>query len=373
MRVAICAAGEIWGGVERFVATFALALRDRGADVTVILFHERQLAARVRECGVDVDVITGTGKYDIRQLHALQRLLRARRIDLVHVHGYRATIAGSLAARRCGIPVVKTEHGRFEAPAGSTVTSGAVRMGANLWLDRVATRWLVRSVAFVSHDLRRSFGARPGPRGREVIHNAVEPLPAAPGVPGAVQFADAQFHIGIVGRLAAVKGQRYAIDAMARLGHAADLRLHLFGAGPLEAACRQQSRDAALGDRVIFHGFRDDIAACLRGLHLFVMPSAQEGLPYALLEAMQAGLPIVASDLPGIREVLPRGEADGGILVPPRDAVALADAIERLRGDRALRLRLGESAARRVREAFLLDRMVDRYVRFFEGALAHAS
>jgi L-malate glycosyltransferase len=373
VRVALCAAGEIWGGVERFVSTFAPALHEAGVPVVVVLFHDAKLAADLRAAGVRVAVVEAGGKYGLRQVNDIERIFEAERCDVVHVHGYRATIAGALAARRRRIPVVKTEHGRLETTSDGGVSSRQLRMRVNLWLDRVATRGLVRAAAFVSDDLRKGARAALPPERTVVIPNAIAQRADARPSSRDQAFAPECFHIGIVGRVTAVKGHRYLIDAMARLHAIHDLRLHVIGSGPLEDACRQRCAAAGIADRVVFHGFRNDAAECLQYLDLVVMPSLQEGLPYALLEAMGEGRPIVASDLAGIREVMPDGRSDGGILVRPADAAALASAIEELYGDAPLRERLGRSAMRRCREAFLLEDMVTSYLQLYERSLPAAS
>lgn len=370
--VALCAAGEIWGGVEQCVSTCASALHAAGVAVVVVLFHEGPLAARIRAAGLPLEVLDRYPRYDARQVLRLRRVFRAHGVNVVHLHGYKAAILGGLAAATCGIARVKTEHGRLERARGWRGRAGELRMRGNLLADRVATRLLIGEVAFVSHDLQRRSGA--SVRACVVIHNGVERRIAGPRLVRGVAAGDPdRFHAGIVGRLVDVKGHRHAIDAIRRLAHLPDVFLHIFGTGPLEEACRVQGREAGLADRVVFHGFCDDMWERLSRLDVLVMPSLQEGLPFALLEAMQVPLPIVASDLPGIREVLERGEEDGGMLVPPGDPDALAAALGRLHGDRALRRRLAAAAHRRVMKAFLADDMVRRYRELYAAARGRAS
>jgi glycosyltransferase involved in cell wall biosynthesis len=370
--VALCTAGEIWGGVEQCVSTCASSLRAAGVPVVVVLFREGPLAARIRAGGLPLEVLDRYPRYDARQVLRLRRVFREYGVNVVHLHGYKATILAGLAAASCGIATVKTEHGRLERARGWRRRAGELRMRGNLLADRLATRLLVDEVAFVSHDLRR----RGGGAVREciVIHNGVERRFAGPRlVRGITAVEPDRFHAGIVGRLVDVKGHRHAIDAMRRLAHLPDVLLHVFGTGPLEEACRVQCLEAGLADRVVFHGFCDDVHERVSRLDVLVMPSLQEGLPFALLEAMQIPLPIVASDLPGIREVLPRGEDDGGLLVPPGDPDALAAALGRLHGDRILRRRLAAAAHRRVMTAFLADDMVRRYRELYAAVRGRAS
>ena len=315
---------------------------------------------------------TGIEVSDPRHIAALRRLFREQRIDLVHVHGYKATIAGGIAARSCGIAALKTEHGQLEPPGTWREMLPHLRMRANIWLDRLATRCLMRTVVCVSRDILETGGTeRRG--GAVLIHNGIERSRAAAGLesrplPG---FDPRHFHVGIIGRLAPVKGHRYLVEAVRRLAHLEDLRLHIVGTGPLEAACRDQCRDAGLTERVVFHGFRTDVEACLRHLHVVAIPSLHEGLPYTLLEAMQLRVPVVASNVGGLREVLEQDAC--GILVPPADPAALAGAIERLYGNPDLRASLAEAGYQRMRRSFSAGDMQRKYVGLYRQLVAKAS
>jgi len=372
--IALCAAGEIMGGVERFIFTLSARLQHAGVRVLVVLFHDGPLADAIREAGIPLELIR-CQKYDLRQVARLAQIIRQHRIDLLHVHGYKATIAGGLAAPRCRIPIVKTEHGRLEARTGWRHWHRQVRMKANLWADALATRYLVRTVVFVSHHMKESASRQRATRD-VVIQNGVEvdsPIVGTCQARDRGDFDRRYFHVGIVGRLTEVKGHRYLLDAVTLLKDIEMLRVHVFGRGPLEAAYRAQCGEAGISDRVVFHGFREDVRACMRRLDLLAMPSLQEGLPYALLEAMQSRLPIVASDVPGIREVLPRGAVDGGVLVPPADAGALASAIRRLHADAELRRRMASAGYRRLCHAFRADDMAGRYVDLYADILSRSS
>lgn len=161
---------------------------------------------------------------------------------------------------------------------------------------------------------------------------------------------------GVVARLVDVKGHRYLIDAWRLLtsrGRATGWMLEVWGDGPLRAELEQRVRHAALGDSVLFRGTVMNTPAHVGELSIVVLPSLSEALPLALMEAMAAGRPIIASDLPGVRELV--GPSDAAVLVPPADPRRLADALEYLIADATVRTRLGEAARQRHREAFTLD------------------
>jgi glycosyltransferase involved in cell wall biosynthesis len=359
-RVAICAAGELWGGVEQCLLTLARGLASTGHAPQALLFYDGPLAHALRHAGVETSVYPGGPKYDPRLVSWLRGRLRCANVNLLHVHGYKATIVGGFATRGSAIRVVKTEHGQVERPAKWTDFPGYARLRMNNWLDGIVTRSAVDATAFVSRDLQRH--ARPWRHGRPVrlIHNGIDPPAPTDALPGWAQ--ETAFHIGIVGRIDAVKGHGHLIAAIERLSHLRDLRLHVFGTGPLEADYRARVSAAGL-DRVIhFHGFQRPIQPHLAALRALVMPSLHEGLPYALLEAMQLGVPVIASRVGGLPEVLNDG---CGVLVEPRDETALARAIEQLYHDASLRARLAQRARRKVTERFQAADMVRAYAALY--------
>ena len=357
LRVAICAAGEIYGGVERFVLTMAPALRAADIDPLVILFYDALLAKKLRAAGVRVEVLDRHGKYDVRTVGQLRQLLRHDAVNVLHVHGYRATVTGSLAARRLPLKIVKTEHGCLEPLKGWQGLAAHARLAGNIALERIASRCAVDGTVFVSRDLQSRL-PRPNPRGAQrIIYNGIDIAPAAPV---RARRDDDTFRLGIVGRIDAVKGHPHLLRALARLRHLPDIHLHVFGAGPLEEQCKALAAELALEHRVVFHGFDSAIHERMGALDLLVMPSLHEGLPYVLLEAMALRVPVVASRVGGIREAL---EDDASaMLVPPADEVRLADAIEGLYRNRALGSEMAERAFRTVHSRFHASHMIRQYL-----------
>jgi len=361
-RVALCAAGEIWGGVEQFIETVALELRRRDVGFVVLLLHEGPLARRLRDLSLPVEVVGGS-KYDPRSAAAIGRALRRHRIDVLHVHGYKATILGGPAAKLQGRTLVKTEHGRLEPFTGW----GRFKMTMNLWLDDALSRRLLDSIVFVSRDIQRSLADRYRRIPQDVIYNAIRPAGEAPeGDPAPRLTPERAFRLGIVGRLKPIKGHDVLLRALARPGMPSGIRLYVFGEGPLEPSLRALAAELGLEDRVSFLGFRENMPGYLRQLDAMAMPSRHEGIPYAALEAMSMGVPLVASDVGGLHEILEH-ERDA-LLVPPEDPARLADAITRIHDDGDLRARLARHAREKVNERFLAAPMVDRYLDVYRRA-----
>jgi glycosyltransferase involved in cell wall biosynthesis len=167
-----------------------------------------------------------------------------------------------------------------------------------------------------------------------------------------------------VGNLYAVKGHSHLIDALALLadGHA-NVHLAIAGRGNLADSLQVRARELGLADRVHLLGLRSDIASLLAAADLFVLPSLAEGLPLALLEAMFAGRPIVASDVGEVRIVLNGGEA--GLLVQPGNAAELARALNHLLTDPNEGARLGQRAALRAASEYAASRMVEQYAHLY--------
>ncbi|MEP7242418.1 MAG: glycosyltransferase [Gammaproteobacteria bacterium] len=368
MRVALCTPGELWGGIEQFVDTMSRYLQDSGVPVLVIVLHDGLLRARLDRAGIPVVLVPGRGPYDPRMIFAVARTLRQYRVNIVHTHGYRATVLGAIAAQLTGARLVRTEHGSLEPVTGA----GRLKRSLNIFLERLASRHLADAVVFVSKDIgRHSRGASATVR-QEVIYNGIQPIAPSTvrGVPEGLDDAPELFNMGIVGRLVPVKGHLTLLAAVGRLRNTQDLRLYVFGSGPLEDECRCFCQANGLGEIVKFLGFRQNIHDYLARLDLLVMPSRHEGLPYTLLEAMYLGVPVVATRVGGIAEAIEDGVT--GILVPRDDTAALASAIERVRGDRPLRESLSRSGHDAVCERFLVAGMAGRYLDVYRDVLSTA-
>ena len=281
----------------------------------------------------------------------LAQHLRAR--GLTHLHNHIAksscTVA-MLASEMSGIPFSFTLHGPdiFYEP--------------HRWrLDEKIAR--ARFVACISHFARSQAMAFSDPQhwGKlHIVHCGVDPARYDGPAP------EAAAHLLFVGRLAAVKGVPVLLEALQ--GLIADhpgLRLTLVGDGPERAAL--EARAQGLGHHVDFVGYRsqDEVAALLREATALVLPSFAEGLPVVLMEALAARVPVVATRIAGVGELVEDGVS--GLLVPPGDAAALRDALARLLADPALRARMGEAGRARVVAAFDSEREAAWLATLFEG------
>jgi glycosyltransferase involved in cell wall biosynthesis len=175
--------------------------------------------------------------------------------------------------------------------------------------------------------------------------------------------------IGTLARFHKQKGHSYLLEAMTRVQtQRPGTRALLVGDGPLRPEMEAKAGELDLSETVIFTGIRRDVPEILALLDVFVLPSLWEGLPVALLEAMAAGLPVVATRVGGVPEVVIDGVT--GLLVPPRDPEALSETILRLLQDSDLRHRMGQAGQERVREHFSVDQMIRKTEALYERLLA---
>jgi glycosyltransferase involved in cell wall biosynthesis len=361
MNVAICSAGDLFGGVERFIVTFASELtRLPEQQVQVVLFSKGVLADTLHHEGIAATLFE-TPRYDITVIARIARFFRGAGIDVVHTHGYKATLLCGAAARLCGARTVKTEHGSPEPCRGVD----GVKMSVNTSLDRALSRYLVDRIVYVSNDIRQRHGKYYAGIPGEVIYNGIPRWDAQPFARPR-ELDDRCFNIGIVGRLTAVKGHQYLLQAIKELA-LADLRLYVLGDGELEDELERRAHDYGLDERVFFLGFRRNADEYLRALDVVVMPSLHEGFPYTMLEAGYWGAPLIASRVGGIQEVLTDGLEC--LLVEPRDVGQLAGAIRTLHDNPELRHTLGRNARHTVTERFLIDDMVGKYLATYAHSL----
>ena len=363
-RIMFLSAGEIFGGVEAQLLDLNRCMSSRGLNARTVLFHDSELARRMRGSGLEPHILEQRGRYNPTAARDLRRLISDSGCQLLHVHGYKAMVTTAVAGFVPNVAVVKTEHGLPE-PQGSLLDKSKIRL--NHRLDTWSTRRLRAHVCYVTADImRRSERAHAG-LPRRVIHNGIAPLDRA-GRPRPAGLEPGLFHAGIVGRVSEVKGIVHALRALTSPVVPAHVRLDVIGTGPLLDALRYEAGVLGVADRVRFHGFQRDILDWIAHLDALLMPSLHEGLPYTLLEAMSLGIPTVASRVGGLAEVLRHDET--GLLVEVGDAAGLAEALARLAGDPEVGRRLGEAAAREQRARYTLTRMVDDYLEVYREAVA---
>jgi glycosyltransferase involved in cell wall biosynthesis len=348
--------GVQFGGTEQIVLSLLSGLDPR--TWRPVLFHHREpgirpLVERARAIGVATrELPTMQGPDAVRALPAFVRGVREERPTIFHAHlsWLLSCKFGLLGARAARVPAVVATLQQFLVPPWRPNV---------YWQQRVMGSVVHRYVAVaraVADQLIGSFRMRADRV--EVIHNSIpvdaseDTEPWEPRQPPTVLT---------VARLDAQKGLRYLLDAIASVP---DARLVLVGEGPERHVLEEHARRLGVSGRVDFLGQRSDVPRLLSGCDVFVLPSIYEGFPLAVLEAMEAGKPVVATAVGGTPEAVLDGET--GYLVPPRDPAALAAAIRRVLTDPVRTATMGEAARQRVRSRFSRDAMIDEYRDLYE-------
>lgn len=365
------------GGMERMVATLCRTLSREAFEVRVLVSKSiGAIGHELLSAGVTVECANiRSDKADYLASFRLIPFIRSFRPNVVHTHASHALLYGGLAARLCGVKrIVHTEHGR-------RFPDKAHLMLAERWMSRYLHRYVTVSEALYGQVQRFEGIAR---RRLEVIPNGVADVVATD--PTAVASTRAKLGgqrtgpvVGITARLVWEKGLEYLLRAWAVVavsrqasGNAPGTLL-IAGDGPERTRLETLATDLGISDSIRFLGTISDTASFYRILDVFVLSSVSEGLPMSLLEAMAAGLPIVATEVGGIPEALDRGTA--GLLVPPADTAALAAALMRFVGGHEPAAdgvpRFGHRARQRFVEHYTANAMTDRYVKLYTSSREH--
>lgn len=356
--------GELAGG-QLVALKLAVGLQERGHEALIVAPAPGEFTALAEGSGVAVRFADTGRLYRLGGLVRLWRLIRRERVDIVHTHAMVASnVLSRTAARLAGRPVVSHLHGH------NVFRSNRLATAAYRRLDLLTARWCSRIVA-VSDDTRRRLLEQGLPERLVVtVHNGLDPPEREERASLTELGLTDRPVVGCVGRLEPAKGQADLIEAIARLSEPA---LLLVGRdiGGHRGELERLAERLDVSERVVFAGSRADVLPLLAACAVVVLPSWTEGFPLAPMEAMAVRRPVVATDVGGIRELVVDGET--GVIVPPRDSGALAQAIGSLLADGALATRLGEQGYRRLRESFSEARMIERVLAIYEEVLARTA
>lgn len=351
-RVAYLTTPTSFGGAERVNLNFLRNVDRSAFEIRPLLFvrpweGENLFAAEAALLGyrpLMIPVARKKGGDALRLVRCIWQLLThlcRETYHLIHTHGYLADLMGLAASRLLGIPIVSTCHGFIY---------GGRKLSFYYDLDCRALRFFTRVIP-VSGAIGRFLEQKGVHRHRiEVIENTLHPsdprqipLNARATLRRELGVASCELLVGYFGRLSEEKGISFLLEAVRRLS--ADglaLRLLIIGDGPLRSLLEEQASQHGLAGRVMFKGFQKEIDAWFTALDLFVLPSLTEGTPMVLLEAMQHGVPCIASAVGGVPDMISTGV--DGILVRPGDTAGIAGAISGLCADTARREQISANA-----------------------------
>jgi glycosyltransferase involved in cell wall biosynthesis len=295
---------------------------------------------------------------DIRALTEIIRALRALRPDLLTAHGSKVGVLGRLAARYLRTPLVFTVHGWACSPGTPGVQAAVAR-----WLERSIGTLATKLITVSEFDRRFGIASRLVPEHRVVtVHNGMPDIPpvlraspqvSPPRLVMVARFEPQKDHATLLQALSGLRDQAWELD--------------LVGDGPLRGDMESLAGKHGLSGRVHFLGQRSDVDRLLARAQISILTTNWEGFPLSILEAMRAGLPVVASDVGGVSEAVQDGET--GYVVPRADAQRLRNRLEELLRSGHLRRRLGAAGRARYEQHFTLDHMVAETLEVYQSVL----
>jgi glycosyltransferase involved in cell wall biosynthesis len=366
MRIVQLMASPFVGGPERQVLGLAEALRP-AIETVFLSFAEggraRPLLDEARRRGFEAIELRYNAPCLWHAAREVAEYVRRSGADVLCTNGYKPDVIGWLAARRAKVPVVAIAH-------GWTAATWKVRL--NEAIDRRVMRRMDAVICVSEAQAVKVRQAGVDPRRVHVIRNAVDPCASDNPDPSYRRQLEAFFAtppariVAGCGRLSPEKGFDVFIDAAARVAaQDAGAGFVLFGDGPLRAALQQQVRDRGLQGRFAFAGFRPDLNHFLPWCELLVLPSHTEGLPVVVLEALAAGVAVVATAVGGTPEVITDGIH--GRLVPSGNAMTLVRCIREVLADDDMRLSLARTGRQRVRDEFTFTAQAAAHRRLLES------
>jgi glycosyltransferase involved in cell wall biosynthesis len=359
---------EIGGAEMDLVAKAKVLVEEYGYHIAIAcLLRRGELVEEAERNGIRVIGPVMSGKSDIRVIPRLVRTMCSGKFDIVHTHMFAANFLGRLAALLAGVPVIV-----------STVQLIAER---EKWWEILLDRALQLKTGMMitsSEAVRRSFIER-GIREDKIttIYNgidfskfdSIDRVEARNRIRPELGLKDSTFLVGTVARLQRVKGVECLIEAANHIVESVpNARFLIVGDGPQKAELQYRIKQLDLSSRFIFAGTREDVPAILSALDLFVLPSLSEALGIAVIEALLMRVPVVATNVGGVPEVVKSGET--GLLVPPKDPIRLGEAIAYVYSNRDRAIAMARAGERRVRGMFEISRLAQRQVELYEMLLA---
>ena len=367
MRIAVLATVTDFGGAERVVLSSIDHANSTVCELVPILFTTHRLDDRTFFEHLDsgkkkyhtIFVDAHKIKYFNPLLNVLEayQLLKKNEFDLIHSHCYRANVLGVILSRMTGLPVIATCHGSISNDLYLTFYNK---------LERFVLRFANKVIAVsqgIKKDLIESGVKEPRV---VVIENAVAFQSA--GEINAVQrrtsrtFCGAtenDFVIGYIGRLSEEKGLRYLLEAVStNLGDRIPIKLLIVGEGPQREELESLAQKLGIRDNVVFAGFQSNVESWLAAMDLFVLPSLTEGTPMSLLEAMAKGVPVIASAVGGVPQVIDSDK--NGMLVPSAKPLEIAKAVRFLYDNKDVRVDLAKKAQITIRDKYDINVWIDK-------------
>ena len=354
------------GGITNYIFELSKALKDKGVD-TIVVSSGGDLEGSFDKAGIPHETLDIKTKFEFSPkvfiaALAIKRIVKSEGVDVIHAHSRVSQVTGAIVSRMTGVPMVTTCHGYFKKRLRSIIDT---------WGDKV----IAISAAVYEH-LREDLGVKD--KRIELVYSGIDIYKFSKEF-SCEDIAKTKKYLGLsgkavigtIGRLSPVKGQKFFVQAMAEvLKKRPDAGGLVVGSGPEGPSVKSLAMALGVDDRISFVDSVLDTREALSAMDIFVFPSVKEGLGIALLEALAAARPCIASRTGGIEDIIK--DRENGILVDVGDSGAIAKSILELLADENLRIKLARNGRRLVQSRFTLDRMADDIVRVYKS-VAHKS
>lgn len=374
LRVLHVIGGGEFGGAERHILNLATAFDPKLVEVSVCCLFAEPFLRVAREAGIRTHAVPMRHKLDLGILTKLKDLIVSENIDIVHTHGVRANLVGRLAARLAGVETVVT-----------TVHSLLVQDYPD-WFSRVANMFIERaSRGLTTHFIAVSGGLQKAliqqgisQQKITVVYNGLNPESfreeggtagswrEKAGFPPGIQLA------AVVGRLHPVKGHRQFLKSAAEvLKERKDVHFLVVGTGPERDRLEEYTRKLGISEHVTFTGFISDVSELMPDLNLLIVPSLWEGFGLTALEAMAVGVPVVATSVGGLPEIVEH--CTTGLLVPPADEAGLTRGIIWMLDHPQEAVEMAAAAKNMVEQKFTARAMAKKTEELYRRLMAEAA
>ena len=344
------------GGAEQVVMNLALNLNPEHFEPAVCCLNEKgRFASRLEEKGIRVFELRKKPSFDWQVIGKLVSLIRREKINLVHTHLFTANFWGRIAAGIARVPVISTEH-----------NVDVWKKWPHFAADRILSKFN-KKIVFVSHGVEKFYREKlPHLNGKSrILYNGIETkrFEYILGLP----VSDLKT-VGTAGRLVPQKAQIEFIKAISILiKRGKKIRGLIVGDGPLKVSLEESVQKYGMSEHIVFSGFSSEMENVYRTMDVFVLPSFREGFPMTILEAMAAGVPVVATRIGGVDECIDHGS--DGFLIPTRDPHAIAEAVEAILENEHLRNEFVRKAHEKVNSRFSAQTMIHAHEILYDEVL----
>jgi len=353
------------GGAQTHIRHLCENLKE-DFDIHVAVGVYGPLVDNLSNEGIEVHVVPSLVRpisfwKDVSAVRELVDLIHSLQPDLISTHSSKAGILGRLSAKICGVPVIFTAHG-WAFTEGVPPTKRKIYIFA----ERLAAKWAKRIICVSDYDRRLAlhYGVTSSDK-IITIHNGMPLLKNI--VAENLYKKNNQVEFLMVARFTQPKDHELLLRTISRLNSTNGYIFTFVGDGELLDKAKKLSVELGIENKVCFLGAREDVPELLNRVDAFVLTSKWEGLPRSIIEAMRAGLPVIASDVGGVSELVEEGIT--GYLVPRDDADTLKDRLETLIDNSQLRLQMGMAGYQRFIDKFTFERMLKETVEVYEEAL----